>query len=148
MTEARHDDPRTATEQEAPSDWAWRRWLRRNPNAYRVYRTVVGVVGSIVTVTGLILVPFPGPGWLVVFIGVGILASEFEWAKRLLAFGKARLKAWNDWLRPKPLWFKGLVGVATAVLVGLIFYALFLLSGVPSFMPDVVETQLLQLPGL
>jgi hypothetical protein len=32
--------------------------------------------------------------------------------------------------------------------VALFFYLLFLLSGVPSFMPDLFERQLLQLPGL
>jgi uncharacterized protein (TIGR02611 family) len=146
VTEARHDDPPTAPE--VPSDWAWRRRVRANPASNRVYRLVVGAVGTVVTVAGLVMVPFPGPGWLVVFVGVGILASEFDWAKRLLAFGKAKLKAWNDWLRPKALWFKALVGLATLALVALIFYGLFLLSGVPGFMPDVVETQLLQLPGL
>ena len=129
-------------------DWEWRRRIRSNPHSHRVYRTIVGVVGTIVIVGGLVMVPFPGPGWLVVFVGVGILASEFDWAKRLLDFGKAKLHAWNEWVKPKPLWFKGLVGLVTALLVGLFFYLLFLLSGVPSLLPDLVEDLLKNLPGL
>jgi uncharacterized protein (TIGR02611 family) len=133
---------------EPERDWEWRRRVRSNPHSHRVYRTVVGVVGTLVIVGGLIMVPFPGPGWLVVFVGVGILASEFDWAKRLLDFGKAKLHAWNEWLKPKPVWFKGLIGLATALLVGLFFYLLFLLSGVPSLLPDLVESLLKNLPGL
>ena len=125
---------------ERERDWEWRRRIRSNPHSHRVYRTIVGVVGTVVIVGGLIMVPFPGPGWLVVFVGVGILASEFDWAKRLLDCGKAKLHAWNEWLQPKPVWFKGLVG--------LFFYLLFLLSGVPSLLPDLVEDLLKNLPGL
>ena len=85
---------------------------------------------------------------MIVFVGIGILASEFEWAQRLLDWGKARLADWNDWIGPKPLWVKGLVGLLTAALVALVFYGLFLLSGVPTFFPDVVEDRLTRLPGL
>ena len=77
-----------------------------------------------------------------------ILASEFDWAKRLLDFGKEKLRAWNDWIRPQPLWVKGLAALLTAVLVGLIFYVLFLLAGVPALLPDVLEIPLQSVPGL
>lgn len=129
-------------------DWEWRRRIRSNPHSHRIYRTVVGIIGTIVIAVGLVMVPFPGPGWLVVFVGVGILASEFDWAKRLLAFGKAKLRAWNDWMRPQPLWVKGLAALLTAALVGLLFYLLFLLAGVPSLLPDVIEIPLQGFPGL
>ncbi len=33
---------------------------------------------------GLALVPLPGPGWAVVFVGLGMLALEFEWAEKLM----------------------------------------------------------------
>lgn len=129
-------------------DWEWRRKIRSNAHSNRVYRTVVGVIGTVVTVAGLVMVPFPGPGWLVVFIGVGILASEFDWAKRLLDFGREKLTAWNDWMRPQPLWVKGVAALLTALVVGLIFYLVFVVFGVPSFLPDVIEQPLLTFPGL
>ena len=98
-------------------------------------------------VAGLVMVPFPGPGWLVVFIGVGILASEFDWAKRLLDFGRAKLTAWNDWMRPQPLWVKALAALLTALAVGAIFYLVFVVFGVPTFLPDIVEQPLLSFRG-
>ncbi len=147
MDDSREQDQRSR-DTEPERDWEWRRRIRANPHSHRVYRTVIGAIGTIVVVAGLVMVPFPGPGWLVVFIGIGILASEFDWAKRLLDYGKARLHAWNEWMKPKPLWFKGLIGLATALLVGLFFYLLFLVSGVPSLLPDVVESLLTNLPGL
>ena len=129
-------------------DWEWRRRIRANPHSYRIYRWVVGIVGGVVAVGGLALVPLPGPGWLIVFVGIGILASEFEPAQRLRDWGKDRLKDWTDWLSPKPLWVKGLVGLATLALVLAFFWAVFTLSGVPGWLPDFAETRLVQLPGL
>lgn len=129
-------------------DWAWRRRIRANPHSNRVYRTVVGVVGALITVAGLLMVPLPGPGWLVVFVGIGVLASEFHWAQRLLDFGREWLSAWNDWIRPRPLWVKALVALLTALAVAAFFYLLFLVTGVPTFLPDVVEVPLQRVPGL
>ena len=51
-------------------------------------------------------------------------------------------------MRPQPLWVKGVAALLTAAVVGLIFYGLFLLTGVPGFLPDVVEELVLRLPGL
>ena len=129
-------------------DWEWRRRIRANPTIYPVYKAAVIIVGTVIAVGGLALVPLPGPGWLIVFCGIAILGSEFEPAQRLLDWGKARLQDWTDWLLPKPWWFKGLVGLVTLALVLAFFWALFAVSGVPGWFPDVVETRLVQLPGL
>jgi uncharacterized protein (TIGR02611 family) len=37
---------------------------------------------------GIILIPLPGPGILVVLLGLFILSLEFEWAKNYLEKGK------------------------------------------------------------
>jgi hypothetical protein len=47
-------------------------------------RVVVGVVGVTVLVVGAALLVLPGPAFVVLPIGLGILAIEFEWARRLL----------------------------------------------------------------
>ena len=129
-------------------DWEWRRRIRANPPVYHVYRAAVIVLGAVVTLAGLALVPLPGPGWLIVFAGIAILGSEFEPAQRLLDWAKARLKDWSDWLKPKPLWVKGLVALGTAILVAAFFYALFLVSGVPGLVPDLAEDWINGLPGM
>jgi uncharacterized protein (TIGR02611 family) len=141
--------PEGAQVSEAPADdWEWRRRIRANPALYPLYKGAVIALGAIITIGGLALVPLPGPGWLIVFFGVGILASEFEPAARLLNWARARLRDWTTWLSPKPWWVKAAVGLATLALVAAIFWALFALAGVPTWMPDVAETQLIELPGL
>ena len=61
------------------------------------YRIGVGVLGGAIAVGGLLLVPLPGPGWLVVFLGLAILGTEFAWAKRLAAFTKRQLARFWAW---------------------------------------------------
>ena len=33
---------------------------------------------------GIAMIILPGPGWLTVFLTLGVLAAEFVWARRLL----------------------------------------------------------------
>jgi len=33
---------------------------------------------------GIVMIVTPGPGWLTIFLALGILAAEFVWARRLL----------------------------------------------------------------
>ncbi len=48
-------------------------------------RLIVLVVGCTVLLIGLALLVLPGPAFVVIPIGLGILATEFVWARRLLA---------------------------------------------------------------
>jgi uncharacterized protein (TIGR02611 family) len=69
-----------------------------------LYRTGVALLGGLVLALGIVLIPYPGPGWLVVFAGLAILAAEFHWARRLLHFLRARYTAWTRWMaRRHPL---------------------------------------------
>ena len=43
------------------------------------------LVGTIVLFAGLIMLVTPGPGLVFLYTGLAILATEFEWAKRLAA---------------------------------------------------------------
>lgn len=47
-------------------------------------RIIAFVIGSTIVVVGAIMVPGPGPGLLVIPVGLAILAAEFVWARRLL----------------------------------------------------------------
>ena len=51
-------------------------------------RVLVGVAGGFVTLLGVVALVAPGPCWLIIFTGLGILATEFAWAARALT--KAR----------------------------------------------------------
>jgi hypothetical protein len=66
-------------------------------------RIATTIVGFLVILLGLILIPLPGPGWLIVFGGLAILAREYIWAERLLNHAKQRVeRAKNAVLRKKP----------------------------------------------
>jgi uncharacterized protein (TIGR02611 family) len=47
-------------------------------------RAIVAVVGFTVVALGAVMIVTPGPGWLVIFLGLSVLAVEFVWARRLL----------------------------------------------------------------
>ena len=47
-------------------------------------RVIITVVGSTVLVVGVLLLVLPGPAFIVIPLGLAILALEFDWARRLL----------------------------------------------------------------
>lgn len=47
-------------------------------------RAIIAVVGVTVIALGAVMIVTPGPGWLVIFLGLSVLAAEFVWARRLL----------------------------------------------------------------
>jgi tellurite resistance protein TerC len=47
-------------------------------------RIVVAVVGGTVTLIGIALIVLPGPAFIVIPVGVSILATEFVWARGFL----------------------------------------------------------------
>lgn len=80
-------------------------------------KVAVGIIGGIVVLAGLVMVPYPGPGWLVVFAGLAILSSEFEFAERLLSFARSKYDAWADWLKRQNWWIQAIVLIATGAVV-------------------------------
>jgi len=40
--------------------------------------------GFTLLLVGAVMIFTPGPGWLVIFLGLTVLAAEFVWAKRLM----------------------------------------------------------------
>ena len=95
------------------------------PIGWRIGATVVGVA---VVVIGIVLLPLPGPGWLIIFAGLGILATEYEWAARLLRFARAKVSEWTAWVatRSRPvqalIWLAGLVLLAALVAAAWWYY--------------------------
>ena len=48
------------------------------------YRVAFMVLAFVVLLGGIALIPLPGPGWAIVFVGLGMLALEFKWAEKLM----------------------------------------------------------------
>lgn len=47
-------------------------------------RIVVGIIGGTITLIGVALLVLPGPAFIVIPVGLSILATEFYWARRWL----------------------------------------------------------------
>jgi uncharacterized protein (TIGR02611 family) len=101
------------------------------------YQLLVALAGAAVIALGVVLLPLPGPGWLVIFLGLGIWASEFRWAARLLRWVRARVLAWTRWLTRRAPLTQALIGLGLVVVVaGVLATSYVLLYGVPAWLPD------------
>jgi uncharacterized protein (TIGR02611 family) len=58
------------------------RW--RLDNIRVVRRVIVSVVGATVLLIGIALLVLPGPAFIVIPVGLAILATEYAWARRWL----------------------------------------------------------------
>lgn len=119
-------EPATAEQQYQPRPPKWLRpvrdRVRRLPGGAMAWRVLIGAVGTIIVVIGLLLIPLPGPGWALVFVGVAVWATEFAWAYRLLQFGRRVLASWTDWVKRQSLVVRLLLGlVGLLVLAGLAY---------------------------
>ena len=47
-------------------------------------RLVIAVIGGTVLIAGIVMIVTPGPAVVVIPLGLGILATEFVWARHLL----------------------------------------------------------------
>jgi uncharacterized protein (TIGR02611 family) len=66
--------------------------IRTVEQVVRAFRIVAGFT---LLVAGVVMIVTPGPGWLVILLGLGLLAAEFVWARRLMD----RLKREGDRVR-------------------------------------------------
>lgn len=81
-------------------------------------RVTIGIVGGVVVLVGIIMIPYPGPGWLVVFAGLAVLATEFDDARRILETVRRRYDQWTYWVKRQSRWVQlGIVAVTAAVVI-------------------------------
>lgn len=66
--------------------------LRLDALSPGVRKILVGVIGGVVLLAGIIMIVFPGPAFVFVPLGLGILALEFAWAQRYLE----KVRGWYD----------------------------------------------------
>lgn len=59
-------------------------------------RLAITIVGLVVVLAGIALLVLPGPGWLLIFVGLSILATEYVWAQRLLKIAKEKANQAKD----------------------------------------------------
>jgi len=58
-----------------------------------VRKVILAVIGTTVVLIGIALIILPGPAFIVIPIGLAILASEFIWARRVVKRGRIFVKS-------------------------------------------------------
>ncbi len=76
------------------------RKLRERQESHRehgkFYRAAFVLAGALILLTGIAMLALPGPAFVVIPIGLAILALEFRWAERLLETALERAAAAQD----------------------------------------------------
>ena len=89
------NEPDNISASPPPAGWPFR-W---------VWQIFVAIAGIATIAVGVILLPLPGPGSVVIFAGIGILATEFIWAKQVLTririWCKQQYRSWRNWAKSK-----------------------------------------------
>jgi uncharacterized protein (TIGR02611 family) len=58
-----------------------------------IRRIAAIAAGGILLVTGIALLVLPGPGVPLIIAGLALLATQFQWARRLLDWMRQRVRA-------------------------------------------------------
>jgi len=92
---------------------------KTTPAGELAWRIGVAILGGSITALGAVFLITPGPGWLIIFAGLGILASEFAWAERALI--KTKMLALKAAQRALPPGKKRLyLAIAVLVVIGIV----------------------------
>jgi uncharacterized protein (TIGR02611 family) len=84
---------------------------------HKLFRVAWGVAGALVLLVGVIMLVTPGPAFVLIPVGLAMLALEFEWAERLLETAldqaeKAKRRAENATRTQRVL---GVLGTAAVI---------------------------------
>ncbi|MEX2253131.1 MAG: PGPGW domain-containing protein [Thermoleophilaceae bacterium] len=101
-------------------------YKERHRERSRIYRGVFVLAGLVVTLVGVAMLVTPGPAFVVIPIGLAILALEFAWAealleKALIQGDKARQKAAETTTKQRVL-----SAIATALAIAAVIAAIWL----------------------
>ena len=65
-------------------------------------RVLVGILGGAIVLVGIILIPLPGPGIIIVLVGLTVLSWEFKTAKRIKHQMRMKVKDLRSRTRKSP----------------------------------------------
>lgn len=102
---------------EAEFETGFREETREAARRGVVTRLLRMTAGTLVTILGVIMMPLPGPGLLIVAIGLGILSRDVAWADRLLQIVRKRLPSDSDGRLPR----SSIVTMVVMALAGITF---------------------------
>lgn len=80
----------------------FRAFTGRHPVLRLMHKVLVSFLGGVIVLAGVVMLVTPGPGWLAIFLGLGILATEYplvhrfnQWAKSQVVGVWHRFSAWR-----------------------------------------------------
>jgi uncharacterized protein (TIGR02611 family) len=92
------------------------------------FRILWGIAGTLVLIGGLIMLVTPGPAFVLIPVGLAMLALEFEWAERLLERALIQAEKARDKAAATSTWQKIAGGVlAVGAIAGAAVVALVVL---------------------
>jgi uncharacterized protein (TIGR02611 family) len=69
--------------------WLSRLWAMFKAAAAPLRKLIIAIIGGTVLLIGIALIVLPGPAFIVIPIGLAILATEFAWAQRAVTKARA-----------------------------------------------------------
>lgn len=116
-----------------------RQFIRKSRPLDITWRIVILLVGVLILAAGIAMLALPGPGWAVIFIGLAVLATEFDWAQRILESARQKARAAKERAK-NPKARRGMIIVTVVVLViavaaGLWYLNEYGMAG-PDWLPD------------
>ncbi len=58
----------------------------------KIKRITVAIIGTSILMIGIMLIFLPGPAFVIIPVGLAILATEFMWARKILNKVKEKIK--------------------------------------------------------
>lgn len=49
----------------------------------KLKKIIISIIGGLILIIGIVMIIVPGPAYLIIPAGLGILGTEYMWAKRL-----------------------------------------------------------------
>ncbi|MEV3932767.1 MULTISPECIES: TIGR02611 family protein [unclassified Streptomyces] len=98
-------------------------FIRASRVLHLSWQVGIFLVGLAVVGAGIVMLPLPGPGWLVIFGGMAIWATEFVWAQLVLRWTRRKVteaaqRALDPEVRRRNIALTAVGLVIIAVLVG------------------------------
>ncbi len=115
-------------------------FIRKHRLLLLSWQFLIFAIGLAVVVVGIILLPLPGPGWVIIFGGMAIWATEFVWAQLVLRWTKRKVtEATQRALDPKVRRRNIILTAITLVIIGVILGIYLVRFGIT--MPWNIENQ-------
>ncbi|MFP8886131.1 TIGR02611 family protein [Streptomyces mangrovi] len=100
------------------------RFIKASRALHLSWQVGVFLVGLAIVFAGVLMLALPGPGWLVIFTGLAVWATEFVWAQIALRWTRRKMseaarRALDPKVRRRNMTLTALGATVAAVLVGL-----------------------------